>query len=285
MSGPNKAGKCENGYCEIPGRTFILGSPEGSANRMAIRKGAVTLPTQWLRRTEVTVDEMKAFFVKRPDADLQVVLSGCNSLKPDQVVVTVNPGESEAALLKRARQIAVSGNCGQEFFKGMMMDGPCGEMNNRGGNHPVVCGTQKEAEAFCASEGATLPSEDLIENASRGVSGTDEYGNPIDKAVIHENGDPQGTEAVCGLKNEREGSFGVCDLAGNVWERTSTNAADPRKSLTGVRGEVVVFRGGSFADIRSKARVAHRSSIYTDIRYIDHGFRCARRLPPQGPKT
>ena len=259
----------------------------------------------------MTVDEYKAILAKQGPVDLKVVLSGCSSLDPNQVVVKGKTGESEQALLKRAQAIAGQASCSTQGLKverepreGIIMDGWCGKMNSRGGNHPVVCVDQKEAEAFCASEGATLPPEALYENATKGPSGTDEYGNPIAAATVYENlerrlkpGEELGTQPVCGENNETEGPFGVCDLAGNVWERTSTlyvsynspawssGTTNPNPSLeknadgSYKRGQTVVFRGGSFNGNARYARAANRSDDYPSYRYNYVGFRCARWWP------
>ena len=311
MASPNKSGKCVNGYCEIPGRTFTMGSPDRVGAPREHPQRQVTLSTQWLRRTEVTVDEYNAHLAKQGLVDLKIVLSGCSSLDSSRVVVKGEPGESEASLLKRAREIAGQTSCSTDPLKvdrkprqAVVMEGWCGKLNRQGGDHPVVCVDQKEAEDFCASEGATLPSEALIESASRGPSGTAEFGNPIETAAIyHHNfrkqfkpGDAQlGTQPVCGENNETEGPFGVCDLAGNAWERTSTryvsysdpiwssNPTDPNPSLevnedgSYKRGQAVVFRGGSVFNLRVGARAALRG-VFPDGRSLyDVGFRCARR--------
>jgi formylglycine-generating enzyme required for sulfatase activity len=283
---------------------FTMGSPEGVDDSDEHPPRRVTLPTAWLRRTEVTLDEYRAFLAKADPFDLKVVLAGCSHLDPSRIAVKGEAKESESSLLARAREIAGLAGCPANSLQvdrrprgEIVMTKRCGEMNGRSGDHPVVCVNQEEAEAFCASEGATLPSEALIESASRGPSGTDEYGNPIEAAAVLRGwaafGEDLGTQPVCGLKNEREGPFGACDLAGNVMERTSTEyvedfyptmpAYNPDNPAT-VESEHVVLRGGSYFLGKWNARAADRAFDDPAYRSSNVGFRCARLQPPDSPE-
>lgn len=305
MAATNTAGKCENNYCEVPGRTLTIGSPEGVGDPDEHPQKQVTVSAKSMRRTEVTVGEMRAFLAKN-GTDLSVVLSGCSSLGSQKIVVKGKPGETAKALLKRARQIAASASCSTDGLKvdrqpkqGMQMGGYCGKMNSRGDDHPYVCADQAKADAFCASEGGTVPSEVDIENASRGASGKDDHGTPIGQAVIgdYRTGDNWGTQPVCGPNNERENSLGICDLAGNAWERTSTryvlyddpayssNPTDPNPRLeknadgSYKNDQRVVSRGGSWGHGQSLAHAAYRFKVFPGFRVSDFGFRCVRPRP------
>ncbi|HCU24461.1 MAG TPA: hypothetical protein DF383_05535, partial [Deltaproteobacteria bacterium] len=158
-----------------------------------------------LKRTRLIADSgqcSKDLKVEQEPVDLKVALSGCNSLEPSDLVLRGTAGESPEALLKRARLIAGQANCSANNLKveqeikpeilisdmSPWMQGEfCRESNSQGDDYPIVCVTQEEADAFCKSEGATLPPEALIENAMKGPSGTDIYGNPIASAAVKEN--------------------------------------------------------------------------------------------------
>ena len=296
--------KCVNKYCTIPARTFTMGSPNrpftiGVSDENPQRQVTQSKPWQ-LRQTEVTINEYKAFLAQTSKANLQVVLKGCSYLKPSEVVVEGKPKESESALLRRARAIAGQASCSTDNLKvdrilekGLYLKTPwCKETNSKPGNHPVVCVDQEEAEDFCASENAIVPPEFLLENASRGVSGTDKYGTPINKAIIKDNG-YRSTAPVCGPTYERANSFGVCDLAGNVWELTSSEYIsdyyktmpnmDPNRPLT-PKSRFVVVRGGAFDKGRGEARAANRGRDYPNKLYDVGGFRCARRVAQDSKK-
>ncbi len=69
------------------------------------------------------------------------------------------------------------------------------------------------------------------------------------------------------LSAERRAECGIHDLAGNVWEWTSTAYDDSTR----------VNQGGRWDDGNpSFLRAAHRSWFTHAFRYDDLGFRCAR---------
>lgn len=157
--------------------------------------------------------------------------------------------------------------------------------NKKGDDYPVVGLPFAEKVAFARYYGATLPTAAQIEYASRGPNHTDIYGTPIDKAVILTNGN-RTTEKVCGENDERANGFGVCDLAGNVWETTSDlyksdfydgmSRVDPSNSFI-ESGKLccVEYRGGSFGYDAGNARAAYRGNGVGPVgRNCNGGFRC-----------
>jgi len=140
--------------------------------------------------------------------------------------------------------------------------------NKKGDDYPMVGLTYEEKQAYCQSLGAHLPTAAQIERAARG-----------------------GTAPVCGVNDERANSFGVCDLAGNVWESAldafdenfynHLSSTDPVNPLTDTR-QREELRGGSYLDNRGDARAANRRSVGSPLdRDYRDGFRCAR---PRAPK-
>ncbi|MFH1356738.1 MAG: formylglycine-generating enzyme family protein [bacterium] len=157
------------------------------------------------------------------------------------------------------------------------------EANKKGDNFPVVGLKYDEMVKFCEYYGGTLPTAAQIEYASKGRFHNDPYGTPIDKAITYTNG-ARTTAEVCGEDDERANDYGVCDLAGNVWETTadtySSNfydraaSQDPTNPMEDDSGSYEV-RGGSCYRNQWYARSAFRSFFNPDGRNGNVGFRCA----------
>lgn len=150
------------------------------------------------------------------------------------------------------------------------------------GSDPINCVDVGQAKAFCASEGKRLPSEDEWEWVARG--GPLGFVFPWGNAAPLPADDP---ERLCWQGKTRHdieanwptrptgtcavGSFplgardGISDLAGNVWEWTSTEAV----------GTTFVFRGGSAFDPTDPATfMAGSRRTAASAAYPGVGFRC-----------
>jgi formylglycine-generating enzyme required for sulfatase activity len=149
-------------------------------------------------------------------------------------------------------------------------------------NDPINCIDLVQAKAFCSAQGKRLPTEDEWEWVARG--GPLGYAYPWGNAEPTAKDDPellcwQGKtkhdddtmwparpSGTCAVKSFA-GREGIFDLAGNVWEWTST----PGESTT------FVFRGGSVFDpadpltYRAGARRTGASASYPGV-----GVRCFR---------
>jgi len=133
------------------------------------------------------------------------------------------------------------------------------------GNHPVTYVSWYGAMAFANYYGYYLPAEDQWQ-AVADYDGTYIYGcgQTIDPGIANyrPSEHPDGTMPV--------GSFGIygygmSDMAGNVWEWTSS-------SLGGNR----VFRGGSLGSVESDCAVSIRGDGIPHAAYWDIGFRVCR---------
>ena len=154
-------------------------------------------------------------------------------------------------------------------------------------DHPVNCVDQAQATAYCASVGKRLPSETEWEMAARGTAGrTYPWGNepPAGQLCWNGVGSDVGKgkrQATCVVGTHPGGITpeGVHDMAGNVWEWTSSKYC-PYES-----GECsdarAVFRGGGFNNSApGYVRGADRTKDKPTARNDNLGFRCARNPPP-----
>jgi hypothetical protein len=134
-------------------------------------------------------------------------------------------------------------------------------------DHPVVGVSYYEAEAYAKWAGKRLPTEQEWEKAARGTDGLFyPWGYDFDEEKC--NSKESGVRATTPVTKYVNGisPYGCYDMAGNVWEWTSSDYDRDTK----------VLRGGSWGNgpwyVRSAARVGGRPTH----RYAYRGFRCAQ---------
>jgi formylglycine-generating enzyme required for sulfatase activity len=179
-------------------------------------------------------------------------------------------------------------------------EGPHSGLDGRR-DHPVVHVSHRDALAFCAWDGARLPTEAEWEYAARGglEGATFPWGDELEPGGGHRmnvwqgsfpdaNTSADGYHGTAPATAFEPNGYGLYNMCGNVWEWCADwfdpdyYRHSPRHNPTGPeRGEARVMRGGSYlchASYCRRYRVSARSANGPDASTGNLGFRVAYDL-------
>lgn len=259
------APSCPSGMVEIPPGSYVMGSDEGEPDEVPPHQ--VTVAGLCMDRTEVTVAMYEECVRRSACAPAWTTADWPGIDKEDQE------------------------------FDSQFCDGGRLEL----GDHPITCVDWSQADTYCRSVGKRLPTEEEWEYAARGTDGrTYPWGNaPPDATLLNSLGpesaamgermgrpgwgpmfsESDGWESTAPVGSYPAGAspFGVLDMAGNVWEWTSSTYSQDYGSERS--DERRVIRGGAWGyGDPSFVRAANRGKSPLPYRGADLGFRCATDL-------
>ncbi len=150
--------------------------------------------------------------------------------------------------------------------------------------YPVIWVDWHQANSLCQWRGARLPTEAEWEKAARGTNNRIyPWGNANPNCELANLKGCTGDTMAVGSHPAGASSYGIMDMAGNVWEwisdwyQSDYYSISPSENPQGPTfGDERVWRGGSWLAIDSYMMTAFRSSARPDYSRESVGFRCAR---------
>ncbi|HEY1021362.1 MAG TPA: formylglycine-generating enzyme family protein [Flavisolibacter sp.] len=315
------AGSGYEGMKWIPGGNFLLGATDNEGRPDEYPQHPVEVDGFWMDETEVTNAQFKKFvdatgYVTTAERDVD-----WEELKKQLPPGTPKPADSllvAASLVFISPAGPVSMDDASQWWrwkKGANWRQPQGPGSSIKGKEafPVVHVSWEDAQAYCKWAGKRLPTEAEWEVAARGGKedvtypwGTEKVEASKPKANTWQGVFPvqntawDGYTGAAPVKTFAPNSYGLYDMAGNVWEWCSDwyradwyqqvnnsvqkNPAGPTESYDPMEPTVPkrVVRGGSFLchDAYCKGyRVTARMKTSPDTGLEHTGFRCVKDAP------
>ena len=245
---PPAAASCPQGYARVPGGTFWMGSPDGEGGAEEHPQHQVTVAAFCMQKTEVTVTAYAA-----------CATAGACPPAPTTV---------DWASISDAERTTWSAFCN------------AGKADR--GNHPINCVDWNQSTAYCKWSGGRLPTEEEWEYAARGTDGRRyPWGNdaPLQLCWKRWTGEVKTSQGTCAVGSFLTGDspFGLHDMAGNVWEWTSSTYCSYGSAVCSGATRRVTRGGGWRNDEPDRVRGAKRNGNGVVMSRSDGlGFRCAR---------
>lgn len=152
-------------------------------------------------------------------------------------------------------------------------------------NYPVIYIDIGNAIGYCGWRNARIPTSEEWEKAARGTDGRlYPWGDDKPNCSLSNFADCTGDTTKVGNYEAGKSSYGVYDLAGNVWEWVSTGYVDEYVWGYSFNHVLYELRGGAWDSSVDKVSVFFqlKREVNRDNSYIyyNNGFRCVRAVVP-----